>query len=309
VLVLTIQCTAHPHRPACAIRTENGRHGLPLQPGRCQVLRRSGVARDNPLPELPENPCTATMNDDDLLRYSRQIMLPQIDIRGQEKLLTARALVIGAGGLGSPAAMYLAASGIGRLAIADSDTVELSNLQRQLLHHDSDIGRLKVASARDTLHAINSQLEITTLVDRLQGALLDAAVRDADVVLDCSDNFATRFAVNASCVAHCRPLISGAAVRFAGQLAVFDTRESASPCYACLYRDAEETDRTCAENGVLSPLVGVIGALQAVEAIKVILALGENLAGRLVLFDALAHEWRTLVLPRDPYCPVCRQRA
>jgi molybdopterin/thiamine biosynthesis adenylyltransferase len=248
------------------------------------------------------------MNDDDLLRYSRQIMLPQIDIRGQEQLFAARALVIGAGGLGSPAAMYLAAAGIGQLAIADPDTVELSNLTRQLLHRDDDIGRLKVASARDTLCAINPQLQVTTLVDRLQGALLDEAVQGTDVVLDCSDNFATRFAVNASCIAHRVPLVSGAAVRFSGQLAVFDGREPSSPCYACLYRNGGETDQTCAENGVLSPLVGVIGALQALEAIKVVLGLGENLAGRLVLFDGLAHEWRTLTLPRDPDCPVCGKR-
>jgi len=248
------------------------------------------------------------MNDDDLLRYSRQIMLPQIDIRGQEQLFATRALVIGAGGLGSPAAMYLAAAGVGQLAIADPDTVELSNLQRQLLHRDRDIGRLKVASAMETLCAINPQLQVTTLADRLQGALLDDAVRGTDVVLDCSDNFATRHAVNASCHAQRVPLVSGAAVRFSGQLAVFDSRDPASPCYACLYRDGGETDQSCAENGVLSPLVGVIGALQALEAIKVVLGLGETLAGRLVLFDGLAHEWRTLTLPRDPDCPVCGRR-
>jgi len=248
------------------------------------------------------------MNDEQLLRYSRQIMLPQIDIRGQERLLGAHALVIGAGGLGSPAAMYLAAAGIGQLVIADPDSVDLSNLQRQLLHHHSDIGRLKVASARDTLLGINQELQVSAIVDRLQGKLLDEAVRAADVVLDCSDNFATRFAVNMSCVARGTPLVSGAAIRFAGQLAVFDTRDAASPCYACLYREGGETEQTCAENGVLSPLVGVIGSLQALEAIKVILALGEPLAGRLVLFDGLTHEWRTLTLPRDPACPVCGRR-
>lgn len=248
------------------------------------------------------------MNDDDLLRYSRQILLPQIDIRGQQRLHDTRALVIGAGGLGSPAAMYLAAAGIGQIAIADPDTVELSNLQRQLLHRDADIGRLKVASAKDTLLAINPQLHVTALVDRLQGKLLDSAVSSADVVLDCSDNFATRSAVNASCVAHRVPLVSGAAVRFEGQLAVFDSRDADSPCYACLYRDGEDTDETCAENGVLSPLVGAIGSLQALEAIKVVLGIGTPLAGRLVLFDGLAHEWRTLTLPRDPDCPVCGTR-
>lgn len=249
------------------------------------------------------------MDDDELLRYSRQIMLPQIDIRGQERLRATRALVIGAGGLGSPAAMYLAAAGIGRLTIADADTVEASNLSRQLLHREDDLGRLKVASAKDTLLTINPQLQVSTLVDRLQDTLLDVAVGGVDVVLDCSDNFTTRFAVNASCVQHRIPLVSGAAVRFAGQLAVFDSRSASSPCYACLYREGEETDGTCAENGVLSPLVGVIGALQAVEAIKLVLGIGDSLAGRLVLFDALAHEWRTLTLPRDPACPVCGTRA
>jgi adenylyltransferase/sulfurtransferase len=248
------------------------------------------------------------MNDDDLLRYSRQIMLPQIDIRGQERLRATRALVIGAGGLGSPAAMYLAAAGIGHLTIADADTVDLSNLQRQLLHRTADLGRLKAASATDTLLAIDPQLQVTALVDRLQGALLDGAVQGADVVLDCSDNFATRFAVNASCVAHRVPLVSGAAIRFAGQLAVFDSRDATSPCYACLYRDGEEADQSCAENGVLSPLVGVIGSLQALEAIKVVLGIGETLTGRLVLFDGLTHEWRTLTLPRDPDCQVCGTR-
>jgi adenylyltransferase/sulfurtransferase len=205
--------------------------------------------------------------------------------------------------------MYLSAAGIGRLSLADADTVERSNLSRQLLHGEADLGRLKVASATDTLLAINPRLQLTTLADRLQGPLLDGAVRDADVVLDCSDNFETRFAVNASCVRHRVPLVSGAAVRFSGQLAVFDSRDAESPCYACLYREGGEIDGTCAENGVLSPLVGVIGALQAVEAIKTVLGIGDSLAGRLTVFDALAHDWRTLTLPRDPDCPVCGTRA
>jgi adenylyltransferase/sulfurtransferase len=248
------------------------------------------------------------MNDDDLLRYSRQIMLPQIDISGQEKLLGARMLIIGAGGLGSPAAMYLAAAGVGRLVIADPDTVELSNLQRQLLHRDRDIGREKADSARDTLLDINPHIQVTAINAALQGEQLDEAVRDADVVLDCSDNFDTRFAVNASCVQQKTPLVSGAAVRFAGQLAVFDAGDNTSPCYSCLYKSGEETDQTCSENGVLAPVVGIIGAMQALEAIKTVLRLGENLTGRLVLFDGLTHEWRSLKLPRDPECPVCGTR-
>lgn len=248
------------------------------------------------------------MNDNDLLRYSRQILLPQIDVRGQERLLAARFLVIGAGGLGSPAAMYLAAAGIGHLAIADHDHVELSNLQRQLLHHDKDLGRPKVESACDTLRTINPQIQVTALHTRLAGEQLANEVAAADVVLDCTDNFRTRFAINAACVALRTSLVTAAAVRFEGQLSAFDTRRDDSPCYACLYRAVEETDQTCAENGVLAPVVGAIGTLQALEAIKLHLQLGTTLVGRLVLFDALAHEWRTLKLPRDPDCPVCASR-
>jgi adenylyltransferase/sulfurtransferase len=245
------------------------------------------------------------MNDDQLLRYSRQIMLPQVDIAGQEKLLASRALIIGAGGLGSPAAMYLAAAGIGQLAIADHDVVDLSNLQRQLLHRNGDIGRDKTASARDTLLSINPDIQVTALPLSLQDEALDEQVQLADVVLDCSDNFATRFSVNAACISQRTPLVSGAAIRMQGQLAVFDSRKESSPCYSCLYREGEQEEQTCSETGVLSPLVGVIGSLQALEAIKVILALGNSLAGRLVVFDGLQHEWRTLTLPRDPSCPVC----
>ena len=248
------------------------------------------------------------MDDEQLLRYSRQILLPQIDVAGQERLLAAQFLVIGAGGLGSPAAMYLAASGAGRIVIADPDTVERSNLQRQLLHRDRDLGRPKVDSARDSLHAINPRLQVETLQARLAGAQLAAEVQAADVVLDCSDNFVTRFAANAACVAAAIPLVSAAAVRFEGQLAAFDTRQADSPCYRCLYREGEEQDQTCAENGILSPVVGTLGTLQALEAIKLHLQLGNPLVGRLVLFDALAHEWRTLTLPRDPACPVCASR-
>jgi adenylyltransferase/sulfurtransferase len=245
------------------------------------------------------------MNDAQLLRYSRQIMLPQVDIKGQERLLSSRALIVGAGGLGSPAAMYLAAAGVGQLAIADHDIVELSNLQRQLLHHDSDIGRNKVESARDTLATINPDIRVSALAQSLQGETLDNEVRQADVVLDCSDNFATRFAVNRACVAQRTPLVSGAAIRMEGQVAVFDTRLENSPCYHCLYREGEEEDQTCSGNGVLSPVVGIIGSLQALEALKVILAIGETLAGRLVIFDGYTHEWRSLILKQDPDCMVC----
>ena len=245
------------------------------------------------------------MNDDQLLRYSRQIMLPQVDLAGQEKLLASRALIIGAGGLGSPAAMYLAAAGVGQLAIADFDVVDLSNLQRQLLHHSNDIGREKTASARETLLSINPDIQVTTIPRALQGDELDEQVKLADVVLDCSDNFATRFTVNTACVGQRTPLVSGAAIRMEGQLAVFDSRKENSPCYNCLYKEGENEEQTCAETGVLSPLVGIFGSMQALEAIKVILSLGNDLCGRLVIFDALQHEWRTLTLPRDPACPTC----
>lgn len=245
------------------------------------------------------------MNDAQLLRYSRQIMLPQVDIDGQQRLLAARALIIGAGGLGSPAAMYLAAAGVGHIAIADPDSVELSNLQRQLLHHDSDIGRNKVDSAQDTLKLINPGVQIVPIAAALQDSALDEEVRQADVVLDCSDNFATRFAVNRACVAHRTPLVSGAAIRMEGQIAVFDSSREKSPCYHCLYKEGEEDDQTCTGNGVLAPLVGIIGSLQALEAIKVIVSMGETLAGRLVVFDGFTHEWRTLTLKQDPDCAVC----
>ena len=245
------------------------------------------------------------MNDAQLLRYSRQIMLPQVDIEGQERLLAARALIIGAGGLGSPAAIYLAAAGVGHLVMADHYIVELSNLQRQLLHHDKDIGRSKVASAQDTLTIINPDIRVSTIAQTLQGGTLGDEARQADVVLDCSDNFATRFAVNRACVTHRTPLVSGAAIRMEGQVAVFDSRIANSPCYHCLYKEGEEDDQTCSGNGILSPVVGIIGSLQALEALKVIISMGETLAGRLVIFDGLTHEWRTLSLRQDPDCTVC----
>jgi molybdopterin/thiamine biosynthesis adenylyltransferase len=245
------------------------------------------------------------MDDSQLLRYSRQILLPQVDVAGQAMLLGSRVLLVGAGGLGSSAAIYLAAAGVGRLVIADPDRVELSNLQRQILHHLSDLGRPKVASATDTLAMLNPDVSVVPIAERLRGAMLDQEVAQADVVLDCSDNFDTRFAVNAACVARGTPLVSGAAVRLEGQIAVFLPQRHDSPCYACLYREGEQEDQTCSENGVLSPIVGIIGSLQALEALKVLLGLGETLCGRLVVFDGAHHEWRTLRLPRDPHCPVC----
>ena len=245
------------------------------------------------------------MNDAQLLRYSRQILLPQVEVSGQEQLLAARVMIIGAGGLGSPAAMYLAAAGVGELVIVDDDVVELSNLQRQLLHHDVDIGRNKAASACDALHTINPDIHVTPLGQRLQGETLAAEVHKADVVLDCSDNFDTRFAVNAACVRQRIPLVSGAAVRLQGQVAVFDTRDESSPCYSCLYKPGGPEEETCAATGVLSPVVGIIGSLQALEALKLILSMGDTLAGRLLVFDGLTQEWRSLRLQRDPACPVC----
>ena len=245
------------------------------------------------------------MNDEQLLRYSRQIMLPQVDVAGQERLLAARMLLIGAGGLGSAAAMYLAAAGVGHLIIADHDRVELSNLQRQLLHRDSDIGHNKADSAHDSLSEINPETVVTAIPERLAGESLDKETAHADVVIDCSDNFTTRFDVNRACVQHRTPLVSGAAVRLEGQLSVFDSRVDHSPCYRCLYTEGEEQDQTCAENGVLSPLVGIIGTMQALEALKLVLKTGDTLIGRLVLFDGMAHEWRTLKLVRDRACPVC----
>jgi len=248
------------------------------------------------------------MNDDQLLRYSRQIMLPQVDVAGQEKLLAARVLIIGAGGLGSPAAMYLAAAGVGHIVIADHDVVELSNLQRQLLHNDTDIGQSKADSAQQALATINPGIRITTIAKILHAEQLGEEVNLAGVVLDCSDNFATRFAVNSACVEHRTPLVSGAAIRMEGQLSVFDSRKENSPCYSCLYKEGEEEDQACSDTGVLAPITGIIGSLQAMEALKVILSLGQTLVGRLLVFDGLSLEWRTLKLNRDPACLVCANK-
>lgn len=248
------------------------------------------------------------MNDQQLLRYSRQIMLPQIDAEGQQRLADASALIIGLGGLGSAASMYLCAGGVGRLVLVDFDRVDLSNLQRQIVHGTGDIGRPKVESAAARLQAINPDTRIETVGRELDGAELLAAVTAADVVLDCSDNFRTRFALNAACVRARRPLVSGAAVRFEAQISVFDARDPEAPCYRCLYGEDAATDQTCAANGVLAPLLGIIGSIQAAEAMKLIIGIGRSLRGRLILFDALAMEWHSAVLGRDPDCPVCGTR-
>jgi adenylyltransferase/sulfurtransferase len=245
------------------------------------------------------------MKDEQLLRYSRQIMLPQIDVEGQEKLLASRVLIIGMGGLGSPIAMYLAAAGIGHLVLVDDDVVELSNLQRQIAHGTPDIGLSKVESAKQTLEYLNPEIKITTYAERLEDKKLSDEIAAADIVIDGTDNFSTRFALNESCVENSTPLVSGAAIRMEGQVSVFN-KTPISPCYRCLYKDEGELDTSCSTNGVLSPVVGIIGSIQATEAIKVLLDIGETLDGKLLVLDALHMEWRTLKLKKDPSCPVCK---
>jgi adenylyltransferase/sulfurtransferase len=246
------------------------------------------------------------MNDDQLLRYSRHILLPEIDVAGQQALLDARALIVGAGGLGSPAAMYLAAAGVGTLALADDDTVDLTNLQRQIMHSADMVGLPKVASARATLHRLNPQTRFEPIRARLEGEALEREVARADVVLDCTDNFATRHAITRACVKLRKPLVSGAAIRFDGQVSVFDLRRPASGCYHCLFPEGDDVEEVrCAVMGVFAPIVGIIGATQAAEALKVIIGCGRTLDGRLLLLDGLSMEWRSVALARDPGCAVC----
>jgi molybdopterin/thiamine biosynthesis adenylyltransferase len=247
------------------------------------------------------------MNDEQLLRYSRQIMLPQIDVAGQQKLFDAHVLIIGIGGLGSPAAIYLASAGVGTLTLVDFDRVELTNLQRQIVHHQDDIDSPKVASARRNLQRINPGVTINTIDQKPDAQLLNRLVQQADIVIDASDNYPTRFAVNSACVAHRKPLVSGAAIRFEGQISVFDKRCDTSPCYNCLYPVAGDDAENCTENGILAPVVGIIGSMQALEAIKLICAIGEPLIGRLLIFDGLSMNWRSMQLKQDPACPVCRE--
>jgi molybdopterin-synthase adenylyltransferase len=246
------------------------------------------------------------MNDNQLLRYSRHILLQQIEYAGQEKLTKSHALIVGAGGLGSPAALYLAASGVGMLTICDFDVVDLSNLQRQIIHTTQSIGVNKAVSAQQTIAAINPEVRVHTVEQKSTEADMSQLVAAADVVLDCSDNFATRYALNRLCVAHQKPLVSGAALAFEGQVTVYDMRHADSPCYHCLFPDSGEvSDLRCATNGVFAPLVGMIGTTQAAEALKILMGIGESLQGRLLLLDALAMQWREIKLKKDANCPIC----
>ncbi len=245
------------------------------------------------------------MNDQQLLRYSRQIMLPDVDIEGQEKLLGASVLIVGVGGLGSPVAMYLAAAGVGHLILADFDRVDLSNLQRQIVHTTPRIGQTKVESAALTLRELNPDINVTCIAKQLDAAALAELVAQVNVVVDCCDNFTTRFAVNAACVYHKVPLVSGAAIGMEGQVAVFDARDPTSPCYNCLYDVGSELDVSCAANGVLAPVVGIIGSMQALETIKIITNFGVNLMGRLHLFEGRHNQWRELKLTKDKHCLAC----
>ncbi|MDI3489941.1 MAG: molybdopterin-synthase adenylyltransferase [Thauera sp.] len=246
------------------------------------------------------------MNDDQLLRYSRHILLPEIGVEGQEAILNAKVLVVGAGGLGSPVAMYLASAGVGTLVIADNDTVDLTNLQRQIMHSTEMVDHPKVESARASLQRINPLANVVPLHTRLEGAALDEQVAAADVVLDCCDNFATRHAVNRACVKHRKPLVSGAAIRFDGQVSVFDMRDPEAACYHCLFPEGEDIEEVrCAVMGVFAPIVGMIGTTQAAEALKLIVGCGTLLTGRLLLLDGLAMEWRSVGFGRDPGCAVC----
>jgi molybdopterin/thiamine biosynthesis adenylyltransferase len=249
------------------------------------------------------------MNDDQLLRYSRHILLDEMGIDGQRRLLDSRALVIGAGGLGSPVALYLATAGVGRITIVDHDTVDLTNLQRQIAHDLSRVGQPKAESARRSMLDINPDLQVDAIAERADAALLDRLVRQADVVLDCSDNFATRQAVNAACVAHRKPLVAGAAIGFDGQISVYDSRDPAMPCYACIFPPEATVEETqCSTMGVFAPLVGIIGTMQAAEALKLLAGIGSSLAGRLQMLDARQMELTQFEVRRDVHCSVCASR-
>lgn len=246
------------------------------------------------------------MTDEQLLRYSRHILLDALGIEGQTRILSTHALIIGAGGLGSPAALYLASAGIGKITLVDDDTVDFTNLQRQILHTEARVGMSKAESGRLALAAINPEIEIIPLQQRLSGIALDALVASADIVLDCTDNFATRHAINRACVHHQKPLVSGAAIRFDGQISVYDLRRDDAPCYHCLFPEGDEVEEVrCAVMGVFAPLTGIIGTMQAAEALKLAAGIGDSLSGRLLLLDALSMEWRTVRFRQDAGCTVC----
>jgi adenylyltransferase/sulfurtransferase len=262
------------------------------------------------MPAAPKtrSPSASSLTDAQLLRYARQLLLPEIDIEGQTRLLNSRALVFGMGGLGSPVAMYLATSGVGELVIADPDRVELSNLQRQIAHTTESIGENKAASARRMLGALNPEVRVTAIERKLDAVQARREVERADVVIDCTDNFEARFTINRACVAARKPLVSGAVVRMEGQVSVFRLDKPESPCYACLYAEGSEAPMACAEFGVLGAVAGIIGCVQATEAVKLLLNIGEPLVGRLLLLDARTMNWQTIRLTRDPECPACSGR-
>jgi len=250
------------------------------------------------------------MNDAELLRYARHILLDDLGIEGQEKLLAARVLIVGAGGLGSPVALYLASAGVGHIILADDDTVELSNLQRQIMHTTDRLGELKARSGQDAMLALNPDIVVETITQRLDAEALHNVVAKVDLVLDCTDNFETRHAINQACVIHAKPLVSGAAIRFDGQITVFDKRQSDAPCYHCLFPQTGDGEGlTCASSGVFSPLVGIIGSMQAAEAVKLIAGIGRSLNGRLLLLDALDMQWHSVRVHKDPACSVCASAA
>ena len=246
------------------------------------------------------------MNDAQLLRYSRHILLDEIGIEGQQTLLTSRVLVIGAGGRGSPVALYLGSAGVGHLTVVDHDRVEATNLQRQIAHTLISVGQFKAESIQRAVAAINPDVAVTAVTQRADDALLDTLVSQADVVLDCTDNFATRHAINRACVKHRKPLVSGAAIRFDGQVAVYDARDALSPCYACVFPDTGNFEETqCATMGVFAPLVGIVGSIQAAEALKLLCGIGQSLTGRLQMLDGRSMAWAEVAMPRNPVCEVC----
>ena len=246
------------------------------------------------------------MTDEQLLRYSRHILLDDLGIEGQTRILNAHAVIVGAGGLGSPAALYLASAGVGKLTLVDDDTVDFTNLQRQILHTQARVGMDKVESGKQALEAINPEINVVPLKTRLAGEALDQLIAIADVVLDCSDNFATRHAINRACVRYKKPLVSGAAIRFDGQISVYDLSDDESPCYHCLFPEGEDIEEVrCAVMGVFAPLTGIIGTMQAAEALKVVSGIGETLTGRLLLLDSLSMEWRSIRFKKDSACTVC----